>query len=173
YYAWDYRVLRTFARHETTGELIPEKLVKAMNDARRRFAAMELQRQIFYSLIDLRIFGEQHNTPIDTVSMVADLKTQHTSWKHAKGTHWHTRFSHLVNYGAGYYSYLYARCFAATIWHNICHEEPLSLDTGSILRERFLKHGGAKHPVNLLNDFIGNGIQSCNGGSIPDANFAG
>ncbi|WOL10832.1 hypothetical protein Cni_G19591 [Canna indica] len=168
YYAWDYRFLKTFATHETTGDSIPEELVKAMNDGRRRFAATELQRQIFYSLIDLRLFGEQHNPSLDSVSIVADLKRQHTSWNHVEGTHWHTRFSHLINYGAGYYSYLYARCFAATIWQNICHEEPLSMATGSALREKLLKHGGAKDPVNLLKDLIGNGIQSCNGGSVPD-----
>ncbi|URD98920.1 Peptidase family M3, partial [Musa troglodytarum] len=168
YYAWDYRVLKTFARHETTGDAIPEKLVKAMNDSRKRFSATELQRQIFYSLIDLKLFGAQNNDSMDTVSMVADLKQQHTSWNHVEGTHWHTRFSHLINYGAGYYSYLYARCFAATIWWDICHEDPLSPDTGTALREKFLKHGGAKDPVNLLKDFIGDGILSCNGGSIPD-----
>ncbi|XP_065004479.1 mitochondrial intermediate peptidase, mitochondrial-like isoform X1 [Musa acuminata AAA Group] len=169
YYAWDYRVLKTFARHETTGDAIPEKLVKAMNDSRKRFSATELQRQIFYSLIDLKLFGAQNNDSMDTVSMVADLKLQHTSWNHVEGTHWHTRFSHLINYGAGYYSYLYARCFAATIWWDTCHEDPLSPDTGTALREKFLKHGGAKDPVNLLKDFIGDGILSCNGGSIPDA----
>ncbi|RRT68467.1 hypothetical protein B296_00003952 [Ensete ventricosum] len=56
---------------------------------------------IFYSLIDLKLFGAQNNDSMDTVSMVADLKRQHTSWNHVEGTHWHTRFSHLINYGAG------------------------------------------------------------------------
>lgn len=46
YYAWDYRVLRTFARHYSTGEVIPEKLVESMQDARKMFAATELQRQV-------------------------------------------------------------------------------------------------------------------------------
>lgn len=46
YYAWDYRVLRTFARHYSTGEVIPEKLVESMQDAKKMFAATELQRQV-------------------------------------------------------------------------------------------------------------------------------
>lgn len=46
YYAWDYRVLKTFARHYSTGEIIPEKLVKSMQGARDMFAATELQRQV-------------------------------------------------------------------------------------------------------------------------------
>lgn len=57
--------------------------------------------QIFYSMIDLTLFGEEAAASRDTVSVVSDLKRQYTSWKHADGTHWHTRFSHLINYGAG------------------------------------------------------------------------
>ncbi|XP_015580816.1 mitochondrial intermediate peptidase, mitochondrial isoform X2 [Ricinus communis] len=100
YYAWDYRVLRTFAKHYSTGEIIPEKLVKAMQGARDMFSATELQRQVFYALVDQTLFGEQPASSRDTSSIVADLKRQHTSWKHVEGTHWQIRFSHLVNYGA-------------------------------------------------------------------------
>jgi intermediate peptidase len=38
---------------------------------------------------------------MDTISTVADLRRKHTSWKCVEGTHWHTRFTHLINYGAG------------------------------------------------------------------------
>lgn len=57
--------------------------------------------QILYALVDQTLFGEQPSTGIDTMAIVADLKRQHTSWTHVDGTHWHTRFSHLTNYGAG------------------------------------------------------------------------
>lgn len=48
YYAWDYRVLKTFARHHSTGEEIPQKLVEAMQGAREMFAATDLQRQVYF-----------------------------------------------------------------------------------------------------------------------------
>ncbi|KAK9293356.1 hypothetical protein L1049_021348 [Liquidambar formosana] len=169
YYAWDYRVLRTFAKHYSTGEIIPEKLVQSMLGAKKMFAATELQRQIFYALIDQRLFGERPSPPRDTISVVADLKRNYTSWKHVEGTHWHTRFSHLLNYGAGYYSYLYAKCFAATIWQKLCQEDPLSLATGTALRTKFLQHGGAEDPAGLLNDLVGDGIlRYHDGGLVPD-----
>ncbi|KAF3335174.1 putative mitochondrial intermediate peptidase [Carex littledalei] len=177
YYAWDYRVLKKFAREETSGDPIPENLVKSMNSARSMFAATELQRQIFYSLLDLSLFGEQVSSPRNTISIYGDLKREHTSWGHVEGTHWHTRFSHLINYGAGiillsrlYYSYLYARCFAATIWQEICSVDPLSENTGNVLRTSFLCHGGANDPAALLKGCIGEGsiIRNCNGGVIPD-----
>ncbi|KAK6926367.1 Peptidase M3A/M3B catalytic domain [Dillenia turbinata] len=169
YFAWDYRVLKTFARHYSTGETIPEKLVESMQGAKKMFAATELQRQIFYALIDQELFGEQLSSPLDTISVVAELKKQHTSWRHVEGTHWHTRFNHLLNYGAGYYSYLYARCFASTIWQNICEKDPMSLATGTALREKFLQHGGAKDPAELLKGLAGEGIlKNRDGGIVPD-----
>ncbi|KAK4799886.1 hypothetical protein SAY86_025251 [Trapa natans] len=170
YYAWDFRVLKTFAKHYSTGETIPRKLVESMQSARKMFAATELQRQIFYALVDQTLFGEQAASPRDTSSVVADLKRRYTSWKHVEGTHWQLRFSHLLNYGAGYYSYLYAKCFAATIWKNLCQEDPLSSVCGTTLRTKFLQHGGGKEPADLLIDLVGNGIlKKCDGGGlVPD-----
>ncbi|RZC74363.1 hypothetical protein C5167_049843 [Papaver somniferum] len=158
YYAWDYRVLKTFAKHYSTGEVIPEKLVESMKGARKMFAATDLQRQVLYALIDQTLFGEQPSSSGDTMAVVADLKRQYTSWNHVEGTHWHTRFNHLLNYGAGYYSYLYAKCFAATIWEEVCMEDPLSLTTGSSIRTKFLQHGGAEDPSVLLKNLAGDQI---------------
>ncbi|XP_031381325.1 mitochondrial intermediate peptidase, mitochondrial isoform X2 [Punica granatum] len=169
YYACDFRVLKTFAKHYSTGEMIPEKLVESMQAARKMFAATELQRQIFYASIDQTLFGEEAASPRDTSLVVADLKRQFTSWKHVEGTHWQARFSHLLNYGAGYYSYLYAKCFAATIWKKVCQDDPLSSATGTALRTNFLRHGGAKEASVLLNDLVGGGIlKKRDGGIVPD-----
>ncbi|KAI5670205.1 hypothetical protein M9H77_10569 [Catharanthus roseus] len=166
YYAWDFRVLKTFARHYSSGDVIPKALVDSMRGAKKMFSATELQRQIFYSLIDQKLFGEQPSSLTDTISLVAELKRQSTSWKHVDGTHWHTRFSHLASYGAGYYSYLYAKCFASTIWQKICQEDPLSLEKGSALRMKFLQHGGAKDPASILHDLVGEGVINQRGGGI-------
>ncbi|KAL6131881.1 hypothetical protein ACLB2K_070254 [Fragaria x ananassa] len=170
YYAWDYRVLKMFAKHYSTGEIIPEKLVDSMQGARKMFAATDLQRQVFYAAVDQTLFGEQPSPP--TSSIVEDLKREYTGWKHVEGTNWQARFIHLLNYGAGYYSYLYAKCFAATIWQKLCQEDPLSLTTGTALRTRFLQHGGAKEPDDLLNGLVGDGIlRDCNGGYVPDITY--
>lgn len=69
----------------------------------------------------------------------------------------------------GYYSYLYAKCFAATIWQNLCQDDPLSLSTGTALRTKVLQHGGAKEPADMLTDLVGDGIlKYSNGGIVPD-----
>ncbi|KAL7586460.1 hypothetical protein Lser_V15G35967 [Lactuca serriola] len=174
YYAWDYRVLKKFAKHYSTGDSIPEKLVESMVGAKKMFSGMELQQQIYYALVDQTLYGDPALRTIDTTSIVADLRKQHTNWEHVKGTHWQTRFSHLLYYGAGYYSYLYAKCFASTIWERVCKEDPLSLETGAAIRTKLLQHGGAKDPAQLLNHLAGDGITRSyqnhghGGGIVPD-----
>lgn len=69
----------------------------------------------------------------------------------------------------GYYSYLYAKCFAATIWQKMFQDDPLSPAEGSALRTRFLQHGGAKDAAFLLKDLVGDGIlRYRDGGIVPD-----
>ncbi|EPS66980.1 hypothetical protein M569_07793, partial [Genlisea aurea] len=154
YYAWDYRVLKKFAKHYSSGDPIPEEMVNSMQGAKTMFAATELQRQVFYALIDHELHASKPSSSVhQTISIVSDLKREHTSWKKpVAGTSWHTRFSHLTTYGAGYYSYLYAKCFAATIWKAKFCEDPLSPSAGSALRSKLLQHGGAKDPDVMLND---------------------
>ncbi|KAL3645220.1 Mitochondrial intermediate peptidase [Castilleja foliolosa] len=174
YYAWDYRFLKTFAKHHLTGDPIPENLVKSLVGAKNMFAATELQRQVFYTLIDQTLHASQPSSVEDTISIVADLKREHTCWKHVEGTHWHTRFTHLVTYGAGYYSYMYAKCFAATIWKKIIQEDPLSLSAGSAVRSKLLQPGGAKDATVILNDLVSDCvIRNQNGGFIPDITSLG
>lgn len=69
----------------------------------------------------------------------------------------------------GYYSYLYAKCFASTIWQRLCQEDPLSLATGTALRTKLFQHGGAKDPADMLRDLVADDIvKYCHGGIVPD-----
>lgn len=57
--------------------------------------------QVYYAMIDQTFYGRQPLPASDTTAVLAEMKHKFTSWKHVQGTHWHTRFSHLVSYGAG------------------------------------------------------------------------
>lgn len=78
--------------------------------------------------------------------------------------------SDLGSVRAGYYSYLYAKCFASSIWKEVCCEDPLSPAAGSLIRAKFLEHGGARDPSELLKDLAGEGVvrRCAGGGIIPD-----
>lgn len=71
---------------------------------------------------------------------------------------WHHRFSHLVGYGAKYYSYLLSRGVAAWIWQQYFQEDPFSRESGERFRQGFLAHGGSKPPRDMVAAFLGKDV---------------
>ncbi|EFJ18321.1 hypothetical protein SELMODRAFT_420134 [Selaginella moellendorffii] len=153
-FAWDYQVLKTFAQN-SAGETIPEKMVVSMNQAKKMLGVTELLRQVLYAMVDQKFFGPQPLPAGGTTGVLVEMQELSKNWKHIEGTHWQSKFGHMITYGAGYYSYLYARCIAASIWQKVCAANPLSLETGQTLRRGILQHGGAKEPADILRDCLG------------------
>lgn len=67
---------------------------------------------------------------------------------------WQLRFSHLVGYGAKYYSYLISRAIAAWIWQTYFHNDPFCRSAGNRYRKECLAHGGGKPASQLVSDFL-------------------
>lgn len=64
------------------------------------------------------------------------------------------RFSHLVGYGAKYYSYLISRAIASWIWLEYFQNDPLNRTQGDKYRYRCLAHGGAIPSRELVSKFL-------------------
>ena len=67
----------------------------------------------------------------------------------------HSKFTHLTGYGAGYYSYLYAKIVAEHIWSQCFLADPLSRNAGERYRHEVLRFGGSKDPNEILRDLLG------------------
>jgi len=75
---------------------------------------------------------------------------------------WQLRFSHLVGYGAKYYSYLLSRAVAAWIWQTCFEADPLNSSSGERYRQECLVHGGGKPARELVADFLGREVTPAN-----------
>lgn len=72
-----------------------------------------------------------------------------------EGTAWHHRFSHLIGYGAKYYSYLAARAVAHSLWKTCFADDPFSRQSGERYRREILAFGGERSPVELFKNLTG------------------
>ena len=70
--------------------------------------------------------------------MFFQAQRAHHSLKYHPGTAWQLRFSHLVGYGARYYSYLMARSVASTIWQKYFASDPYDSSNGLKYRYSFI-----------------------------------
>ncbi|XP_067215907.1 mitochondrial intermediate peptidase isoform X2 [Linepithema humile] len=152
YFASDPRVVSKFAKHFQTQEPIPEKLLRTLCASKNIFCASELQNQVFYSMLD-QVYHSGELTK-STTQILADVQKEYYGLPYVKDTAWQLRFSHLVGYGAKYYSYLISRAIAAWIWQTYFHDNPFCRSAGERYRRECLAHGGGKPASQLVSDFL-------------------
>ena len=155
-------VLPLFAKHCHTGAALPQAVANALQRASAVFSGLDLQHQALISLMDLRYAGPNPPEIGDR-----DLFLKHGSLEAPRG--WERRFSHFVDYGGTYYSYLYARCLAAEFWKKHCAGDPLGPAPGRALRV-MLGQGCAGDSIALLQEILGPGaIAERGGGWAPSS----
>lgn len=109
--------------------------------------------QLFYSALDQSYHGP-HPLSGTTTEVLAETQGKYYSLPYVPNTSWQLRFSHLVGYGAKYYSYLVSRALASRIWQKYFADDPLSRKMGEQYRSQCLAHGGGKPPRQLVTDFL-------------------
>jgi len=174
YFVWDSEFLSLISQHYITGESLKPTSKRIQNLIRSRnvFRAIDVQTQVVYGMFDQTIFGDpdlwRNGTTTTTTTTTTDVfASLHREYNvpYMDGTHWHSRFGHLVTYGAGYYSYLYASIFSADLWNTCFAAEGgtggsgngsvLSRKAGNAYWKEMLIHGGAKDPNLMLKAMLG------------------
>lgn len=152
-FVWDHNFLKVLGKHYQTGGVISDDILRSLARSRKDFRGIEIQNQIVYSKFDQALFGPPDTSATSTTAMFAHLVKSH-GIPYEDGTHWHSRFGHLVTYGAGYYGYLYSQVFSIDIWNEIFEDKPIARDAGDRLWKDLLVHGGAKDPNEMLRTLL-------------------
>ena len=139
---------------------VPQGLLQEALLAKSSFGALELQTQLLYSAADQFCFGtaigdldgcdaqevyHRARSGVGTLqSLLTDIPLPLDYDKHHKAGMCLLSHSHFVNYGGGYYSYLFARMYACQIWHHRFAAQPLSPASGAFIRDRMLRFGAGR-----------------------------
>ena len=135
YFAQDPSLLRKWSEHHESGHQAPVGLFEEVLANRSSLEALETQAQLLYSLSDQYIYGPQIGSVQDMSDIkiykramegTAALQLKYTPMSTAnvellQGDNVHTpsmymlSHTHLLTYGGHYYSYLYAKMYAAQI----------------------------------------------------------
>lgn len=159
HFAWDPRVMSKYARHYQTGESLATKVVKSLCASRNGFVATDVQFQALFSAMDLHFHGK---TPPDrTLESFEKLQRELTVYKPDDGVAVPLTFHHIVGYGAGYYSYIFARVLSAQIWNTMFERNPFSREGGTRLRHELLALGASRSGSSVIKDLLGEDV-TCN-----------
>ncbi|XP_029922854.1 mitochondrial intermediate peptidase [Myripristis murdjan] len=152
YFATDYRVVSQFARHYQTGQPLPESMVARLCESKKVCGAADTQLQIFYAVLDQIYHGKPQNR--STTDILKEMQQNFYGLPYIPNTAWQLRFSHLIGYGAKYYSYLMSRAVASMVWRQCFVQDPLNRDMGERYRREMLAHGGAKEPMLMVEGML-------------------
>ncbi|MGO9709017.1 MAG: M3 family metallopeptidase, partial [Polyangiaceae bacterium] len=154
-WAWNRDVLDLFARHNKTGEKIPDALFEAMQRSRAFGRALMTQRQIFLASLDMEYHSRGANEPIDTTKVLRDLQKANDPFAYVPGTHFQSSFGHLVGYDAGYYSYQWAMSLSRDVLTRFGREGMLNKKTARAWRDDVLSKGGGEDEGEMVARFLG------------------
>jgi mitochondrial intermediate peptidase len=159
----------------SSGQAPPTEVIDAVVAAKRHCAALNLQSTLQLCVLDQQLHGSQPPMGLDAHKNIAQaMYRQHGVLGVETGALPQLRFVHLVGYGAGYYTYLFAQALSASLWRDAAciqgsvsdsHGESSSSSSvgfgdasrendangynwpnGELLRRKLLEPGGAKEP---------------------------
>lgn len=157
-WCWERQALDVLARHFETGAPLPEDLYKKMIEARNFQSAMQMVRQIEFSLFDMRMHGDYDPKGVKTIQQLLDEVRQEVSVIFPPAfNRFANSFGHIFagGYAAGYYSYKWAEVLSADAFSKFEENGVFDRATGEQFLHNILEQGGAFEPMELFVRFRG------------------
>jgi len=155
-WAWDYEALKLFAKHYKTNEVLPIELHDKMIASRNVGSGLQVLQQIFYGTLDLTYHDKYDpNGSKSTTDVVKELQNRITLYKYQDDTYFEAGFGHLNGYGAGYYSYLWAKVFSEDMFSVFQENGVMDKETGLRLRKTVLERGSTVDELEIVKEFLG------------------
>jgi len=157
-FCWQREALDLFARHYQTNGPLPEELFDRMIKAKNFQSAMQMQRQLEFSLFDIEL---HENTDIQSAEQIQavldDVRRRVAVILPPRFNRFQNGFSHIFagGYAAGYYSYKWAEVLSADAFSMFEKEGIFNRDTGQRFLQCILQAGGSRPARESFECFMG------------------
>ncbi len=157
-WCWEREALDIISNNVDTGEPLPDELLKKMRAAKNFQAAMQMVRQLEFSLFDLRLHTGFDAAGDFTIQQLLDsVREEVAVVKPPAFNRFQHSFSHIFagGYAAGYYSYKWAEVLSADAFSKFEEDGIFNADTGRSFLGNILEKGGSQEPLELFVAFRG------------------
>lgn len=157
-WAWEQESLDLFAHHYKTGEKLPEKLYQKMFKAKNFQSAMQMVRQLEFSLFDMELhihFNPEKNNQPQTILDAVRKKV--SAVPAPSFNRFQNGFSHIFSggYAAGYYSYKWAEVMACDAFSLFIEKGIFDQASANKFLTYILQPGGSEEPAILYKKYRG------------------
>jgi oligopeptidase A len=157
-YCWEYDALCLFARHYQTDDPLPPELFDRMMAGRNFQSALQMLRQIEFSLFDLLLHQRSDITSAEQIQQTLDqVRNEISVVETPVISCFQNGFSHIFagGYAAGYYSYKWAEVLSADAFAAFEEEGVFNPETGSRFLQCVLEKGGSRPAMDSFRCFRG------------------
>ncbi len=150
-------VLRSFARHHITGEIIPDELIDKILESSTFNQGFATTEYLAASYLDMKwhevttsdeiSVEEFESSAMKGIDLIEKIAPRYRS----------TYFQHIFSggYSAGYYSYIWAEVLDADAYEEFRDKGIFDEDTAKSFRMNILESGGTEEPMTLYKRFKG------------------
>ena len=157
-WCWEREALDLFARHYETGDKIPDDLYQRMQQAKNYQSAMQMLRQLEFSIFDFRIHHDYEPDKGARIHATLNaVRKQIAVLQPPEFNRFENGFTHIFGggYAAGYYSYKWAEVLSADAFSAFEETGIFNRYTGKKFMNTILEQGGSREPMELFIEFRG------------------
>ena len=149
-------VLRTYAKHYQTGEVIPDSLIEKMQRSSHFNSGFETSEVVAAALLDMKMHLVEDYTDFDCVAYEEAVRKELGFINEIEYRYRSTNFSHVFGggYEVGYYSYLWAEVLDCDAFELFLEKGIFDAETAHNFKN-LLQMGGTKDPMREYRKFRG------------------
>jgi oligopeptidase A len=157
-WCWERESIDMISGHYKTGEPLPDELLEKMRSARNFQSAMQLVRQLEFSLVDMHLhLASRPGSPADVQATLDAIRQRVAVIPVPVFNRFQNSFSHIFagGYSAGYFSYKWAEVLSADAFSRFEEEGIFSEAAGESFLHNVLEVGGSRDAMSSFKAFRG------------------
>ena len=157
-WCWQPQALAFISGHYQTDEPLPQDMLDKMLAAKNFQSAMQMIRQLEFSLFDFKMHAQYSPEKGDEIQQVLNqVRDDYAVIKAPEFNRFQHSFGHIFGggYAAGYYSYKWAEVLSADAFSRFEEEGIFNQTVGHDFLTNVLEMGGSKEPSELFKAFRG------------------
>ena len=157
-WCWQPEALAFISGHYQTDESLPQDMLDKMLAAKNFQSAMQMIRQLEFSLFDFKMHAQYSPEKGDEIQQVLNqVRDDYAVFKAPEFNRFQHSFGHIFGggYAAGYYSYKWAEVLSADAFSRFEEEGIFNQTVGHDFLSNVLEMGGSKEPSELFKAFRG------------------
>ncbi|MFT4726992.1 MAG: oligopeptidase A [Granulosicoccus sp.] len=157
-WCWERESIDLISGHYKTGESLPDELLQKMRNARNFQSAMQLVRQLEFSMFDMQLHLQATaDAAPDVQATLNTIRDAVAAIPAPAFNRFQTSFSHIFagGYSAGYFSYKWAEVLSADAFSRFEEEGIFNETTGRSFLENVLEVGGSRDAMASFKAFRG------------------